>query len=231
MKLKYYLKGFGVGVLFAAIVLSVAFFARSSSVVMTDEEVIARARVLGMEMASAQKESQVSDRQETEAQSEASEQEKASEEQTTAETEAVTEKETSTEETETAAQQESQVSDRQETEAQSEASEQEKASDEQTTAETETVTEEETSTEETETAAQQETITVMSREPISFEIESGMTAEAVAELLYEKGIISDAGALSAYLVEKGYDVHVHAGSYEIVPTVSYDEIIHLICPP
>lgn len=180
MKLKYYLNGFGIGVLFATIVLSAAFFARSSSAVMTDEEVIARARVLGMEMASAQKEREVSDRQETEAQSEASGQEKASEEETTAETEAVTE--------------------------------------------------EETTSEETETAAQQETITVMSREPISFEIESGMTAEAVAELLYEKGIISDARALSAYLVEKGYDAHVHAGSYEVVPTVSYDEIIHLICP-
>lgn len=54
MKLKYYLNGFGIGVLFATIILSIAFLIRSSNTVMSDEEIIARARVLGMEMVNAE---------------------------------------------------------------------------------------------------------------------------------------------------------------------------------
>lgn len=51
MKLKYYLNGFGIGVLFATIILSVSFLVRSGSgAQLTDEEVIMRARQLGMEM-------------------------------------------------------------------------------------------------------------------------------------------------------------------------------------
>lgn len=50
MRLKYYLKGFGVGVLFATLILSVSFLFRpAGGNGMTDEEVMLRARELGME--------------------------------------------------------------------------------------------------------------------------------------------------------------------------------------
>lgn len=50
MKFKYYLKGFGAGVLFATIVLSVSFLLRAGkNTGMTDAQIMARARELGME--------------------------------------------------------------------------------------------------------------------------------------------------------------------------------------
>ncbi len=57
MKLKYYLKGFGVGVLFATILLSISLILNRQQTRITDEQIIARARELGMEMVSTEKES------------------------------------------------------------------------------------------------------------------------------------------------------------------------------
>ncbi len=56
MKLKYYLKGFGVGVLFATVILSISLMLNRQQTGLTDEQVMARARELGMEMVSAEKE-------------------------------------------------------------------------------------------------------------------------------------------------------------------------------
>ncbi len=51
MKLKYYLSGFGAGVLFATILLAFSFAIHSNkNTGMTDTEIIARAKELGMEM-------------------------------------------------------------------------------------------------------------------------------------------------------------------------------------
>ncbi len=56
MKLKYYLKGFGVGVLFATAILSISLMLNQQQTGLTDEQIMARARELGMEMVSAEKE-------------------------------------------------------------------------------------------------------------------------------------------------------------------------------
>lgn len=56
MKLKYYLKGFGVGVLFATVILSISLMLNQQQTGLTDEQIMARARELGMEMVSAEKE-------------------------------------------------------------------------------------------------------------------------------------------------------------------------------
>lgn len=56
MKLKYYLKGFGVGVLFATVILSISLMLNRQQTGLTDEQIMARARELGMEMVSAEKE-------------------------------------------------------------------------------------------------------------------------------------------------------------------------------
>ncbi len=56
MKLKYYLKGFGVGVLFSTVILSISLMLNQQQTGLTDEQIMARARELGMEMVSAEKE-------------------------------------------------------------------------------------------------------------------------------------------------------------------------------
>lgn len=57
MKLKYYLKGFGVGVLFATVILSISLLLNRQHTELTDEQIMARARELGMEMVSREEES------------------------------------------------------------------------------------------------------------------------------------------------------------------------------
>ncbi len=49
MRFKYYLRGCGLGILFASIVLSIAFYTRGAKEI-SDEEVIQRAEALGMVM-------------------------------------------------------------------------------------------------------------------------------------------------------------------------------------
>ena len=56
MKLKYYLKGFGVGVLFSTVILSISLMLNQQQTGLTEEQIMARARELGMEMVSAEKE-------------------------------------------------------------------------------------------------------------------------------------------------------------------------------
>jgi len=56
MKLKYYLKGFGVGVLFSTVILSISLMLNQQQTGLTYEQIMARARELGMEMVSAEKE-------------------------------------------------------------------------------------------------------------------------------------------------------------------------------
>lgn len=48
MKLKYYLRGLGIGVLVTTLILGISFQVRENRKVMTDEEVITRAKELGL---------------------------------------------------------------------------------------------------------------------------------------------------------------------------------------
>lgn len=48
MKLKYYLKGFGVGVLFATIIIGISFYVSGGGKEMSDKDIVSRAKILGM---------------------------------------------------------------------------------------------------------------------------------------------------------------------------------------
>lgn len=50
MKLKYYLKGFGIGILFATIVIGISFYVSGKGKELSDKDIISRAEVLGMVM-------------------------------------------------------------------------------------------------------------------------------------------------------------------------------------
>ena len=56
MKLKYYLRGLGIGIIITTIVLMIAYSGRNTE--MTDEEIIARAKSLGMVMKELHKDSE-----------------------------------------------------------------------------------------------------------------------------------------------------------------------------
>lgn len=215
MKLKYYLNGFGVGVLFATLLLSVSFLLRMDhGSVMTDEQVIDRARELGMVTAAEQEESRP----------DMTEEGSSAEPQTTTAAEPeTTETLETTEEPETA------------TEITEEATEEPTETPQETTAEPERATEasgEAASAPETTEGALGEASSeapVTEDTRIVIQIKPGMSSETVSRLLEEAEVVEDASDLNSYLVNQGVARFIRIGSFEFSRNMSYEDIVKRIC--
>lgn len=63
---------------------------------------------------------------------------------------------------------------------------------------------------------------------IAVEITSGMWSDTVAIQLAEAGLVDDAAAFDKYLNQNGYASKIKTGSYQIAPGLSYKEIAKMI---
>lgn len=63
---------------------------------------------------------------------------------------------------------------------------------------------------------------------VAVEITSGMWSDTVALQLAEAGLIDDAAAFDKYLNQNGYASKIKTGSYQISPGLSYKEIAKMI---
>ena len=210
MKLRYYLRGLGLGIL----VTAAFFIASNSKDTMTDAEVKARAKELGMientvltdlESSTEVKESIV----EVESSEVETEIEVSTVEETTV-MESTTE-ETTTEETTT-----------------------EETTMEETTTVAELETEEDTNNK---TAVENK-----ENEPASTDIKNtgngtevivtvnrGDGSDTVARRLQELGVIPDAGEFDRFLMQNGYDRKISTGEHIIPANASWDEIGRTLC--
>ena len=59
-------------------------------------------------------------------------------------------------------------------------------------------------------------------------IEFGVTSSHVSEILEEAGLVEDATAFDSYLCNNGYSRSITAGTYEIAPGTSEEEIVKII---
>ena len=59
-------------------------------------------------------------------------------------------------------------------------------------------------------------------------IEFGMTSSHISEVLEEAGLVEDAAGFDSYLCNNGYSRSITAGTYEIVPGTSEEEIVKII---
>ena len=208
MKLKYYLRGLGIGVFVSVLIVGLA----SGRQKMTDEEIIARAKELGMvesmvlsNMNNPQQGSvsagngQVNSTEETEPEqtlpieSEPIESEPVESEPI--ETEPVESEPVKTEPTET-------------------------QPVETEPAETEPVETEPIETEPVETTPVGETVTIT--------IRSGESSVTVSKTLEAAGLVENASAYDRFLCENGYDRKIRVGSYEIPVGASEEEIAEII---
>ena len=211
MKLKYYLRGLGIGILITTVILSLAGIGRKN---MTDEEIVKRAKELGMVESTL-----LSDLPD----------------QTKAEEVRPTEPETS--EPETSLQPET---SEQENSAEPETSEPETSEPE--TSEPET-SEPEVSPEPEETASTPETPVAPEETPVSPEdgnpdtpagetvtlvIGRGESSTTVSKNLKKAGIVEDATAFDRFLCNNGYDKKIITGTYEIPYGASEEEIAKII---
>lgn len=208
MKLKYYLRGLGIGILITTVILSLAGIGRKN---MTDEEVVKRAKELGMVESTL-----LSDLLD----------------QTKAEEVRPTEPETlepETSEQETSLQPET---SEQENSAEPETSEPEVSPEPEETASTpETpAAPEETpvAPEETPVSPEDGNPDTPAGETVTLVIGRGESSTTVSKNLKKAGIVEDAAAFDRFLCNNGYDKKIITGTYEISYGASEEEIAKII---
>lgn len=203
MKLKYYLRGLGIGMIVTALILGISFSNRQdqTSQIMTDDQIRERAAELGMvdsseltlaALQNSAKQPTEGTPEETTQTQEQNNTEAVPETTVPAETQATAEPETT-----------------QEPEATAEP-EPEKTAAPETTAEPEV------------TEAPQRTQTV------SITIQRGDDSGSVSRRLYEAGLVENAKAFDNYLCNNGYSRSINPGTYEIAPGTSEEEIAKII---
>ena len=203
MKLKYYLRGLGIGMIVTALILGISFSNRQdqTSQIMTDDQIRERAAELGMvdsseltlaALQNSEKQPMEGTPEETTQTQEQNNIEAEPETTVPAETQATVEPETT-----------------QESEATTEP-EPEKTAGPETTAEPEV------------TEAPQRTQTA------SITIQRGDDSGSASRRLYEAGLVENAKAFDNYLCNNGYSRSINPGTYEIAPGTSEEEIAKII---
>ena len=200
MKLKYYLRGLGIGMAVTALILGISFSGRQGqeAQTLTDEQIRERASELGMvdsselTLAALQNSAQP---------------------QTTMEPE-VTEKPKLTADPETTTEPEA-------------TAEPETTTDPKATAEPETTAEFEMTTE-PEATKEPELITAPEHSQTTITIKKGSDSGSVSRMFYEAGLVENAKAFDNYLCNNGYSRSINPGIYEIAPGTSEEEIAKII---
>ncbi len=240
MKLKYYLRGMGIGIILTAIVMGFALGGRKATI--SDAEVIKRAKALGMTEASAevltQTQSEDSEVESDDASSsnQALDQigEKIPEE---VNTEVALSDPPVSEVAEETKETENQIA---ESSSSSDASADNKQEEETSTAATngseevssaaETSVSEAASTESTsaETTKPSEDTAVSNSGTKQITIPGGMGSDGVAALLAKEGIVDDAVAFNKYLVENRIDRIIRSGTKSFPENATYEQIARII---
>ena len=200
MKLKYYLRGLGIGMAVTALILGISFSGRQGqeAQTLTDEQIRERASELGMvdsselTLAALQNSAQPQITMEPEVTEES---------ETMTEPEATAEPETATEPEATA--------------------EPEMTTKPETTAEPEMTTKPEATKE-------PELITAPEQSQTTITIKKGSDSGSVSRVLYEAGLVENAKAFDNYLCNNGYSRSINPGIYEIAPGTSEEEIAKII---
>lgn len=201
MKLKYYLRGLGIGIIVTTIVLTISNATGGKS--MSDEDVIKRAEALGMVMEEDASGSRLKDQmQDTQ--------------EETAATEADTQEETTAAEEDT--QDAGQTAD--DTQATDDAQATDESTDGQITdgQEADAQTQEETPAENQEADAQSYRLVV----------NAGAVCRQICDELQDNGVIDNSEELRKYLGDNGYAKQISPGNYEIPYGASFEEIAQIL---
>lgn len=213
MRLKYYLRGLGIGIVVTAVIMGVS--AERQKPVMTDEQIIARAKELGMVeqegiLAEIAGESVAAVDQTEEAKAEAPKQEEAKAEEAKAETPKQEEAKAEAPE-----QEEAMAETPEQEEEKAEAPKQEEAKAE--TPKTETADQE---------TAKQETVQKTASVVVS--IYPGEGSYTVSRKLAALGLVESADIYDKFLCQNGYDKKLCTGNYTITEGATADEIARIL---
>ena len=237
MERKYYLRGLGIGIVVTAIIMGIATSGKRG---MTDEEIIARAKELGMVENTVLSE-KTEEEAETEAAVDIANAEDATEKSAIEETKkpetSTEQKQNTTEETEKPETSEEQKENTTEETKKPETSEEQKENTTEETKKPETSTEQkqniteetkkpETSTEQQTTAVKKEDITSAVVKTIT--VNSGDGSYTVAKKLAEAGVVTSAENFDTYLCQNGYDKKLRTGNFSIPADASDEQIARIV---
>lgn len=199
MKIRYYLRGLGLGILVTAIFFMVS---GKNTQTMSDEMIKARAKELGMS--------------ESVVLSELSTEEQTVEEipeETTVTEESVPVEETVTEPEETVTE---------------EVTTEETVAEEEAVME-EATSEEMVSEEEAEPSTEQNEEVASNSEPVTIIVNRGEGSDTVSRHLQEAGLVADAHEYDRYLMANGYDKRIGAGEHVIPAGATWEDIAKILC--
>ena len=231
MKLRMYLRGLGLGMIVTALVLS--FGVKSENKTMTDAEVRARAKELGMVEESEKLKDAVSkeavngEEAAAEVTDSANEDEPAEEVTEPNEVQADgTDKSEEPVEVQKpeAAKDDAGKPDEVTEEPIKESSPEEKVEDDKDAAEIDNKKEEIKEAARDEKKSEDD----KSKKPYSLKIERGYSSDRVAGILEDAGVIDNAAAFDRYLCSNGYDKRISVGSYQIPAGADYSTVAKLI---
>lgn len=225
MRLKYFLRGLGIGIVVTTIILAISHNAGRR---MSDSEVIGRAKELGMAYTTAAQENSTESAAETtETETDTTEPVTTGQESTT-DTEAGSTAETESSEASTTAQETTGV---RETTTQQETTTQETTTTRAAQESTTETTHEASTTEAETTQAENESTETEASTVITYTltIASGMSSNTVCDILKKNGIIADSGDFDRFLVSSGYADRIRVGSFEVNSGMSYDELAAAFC--
>ena len=208
MRAKFFLKGMGIGVTVTAIIFTVAFALQPPT--LSDEEIIARAKTLGMVESEETTLNQMGLKDE-----EVSESDEASEAQDTSESGDASEDKVTTEEVSSEELSEEDKEALQALKDLEDAKKEDAGADNSGYKTTDTVND---SSSEAETPQNTQ----------SFTINNGEDSAVVSSRLYRQGIIDDPNGFDDYLTKNGYDTRIHPGSYNIPEGSSFETIANAI---
>ncbi len=198
MRLKYYLRGLGIGIVLATLLLSISFYFGKDSLAkreLSDQEIIERAKELGMVEGEKTKKTEVEEKSESK-----------------------TEDTNKSEDTDVEEDVESKDTSKSEEDI-SEAKE--KLKDGEISLE-DAIESEEAREKADDTVAE----TTVSYVP--FTIKAGASSEAVASDLHKAGLIDSPSKFSDYMNKLGVDNRIQSGSFYVKANSSYDDIIALL---
>ena len=226
MELKYYLRGLGLGIVVTAVIMGLALSGKRT---MTDEEVIARAKTLGMvENTESMLLSDVAAQEDDEAQ-EAEETEQVADPAEQEPQEAVTEEAVMEENSQADVSEGDNTEEEDSEDTQAVTSAQESDPAEQDAEEAADVKQPETDASEAQTEqAAAETESTDNQQEVTIIIVSGDSSYSVAKKLADAGIVLTAESYDAYLCANGYDKKLRTGTFTIPKTASDEQIARIV---
>lgn len=238
MKLKYYLRGLGIGIFVTA--LSFCILDRGEAESLSDEQIKVRAAALGMVDSSSLVLTDVANPTEEKVQEDLAEgqtQEQMQEETQTGEQEQTIEESQSTEQEQSEEQtiEESQ-STRQEKAEEQTIEESQPTKEEQSQEQKKGAAQETEQAQSTESAEQKENAEENSKQAgeaatddtVTIVINKGYGSDKVSRILEDAGLVEDAKEFDKYLCDKGYSRRISAGEYKIAPGTGEKDIAEII---